>query len=64
MYAAGTYLGGMEAFGGSGYAGASPWKKFGTQLLDPMGKEGIANVGRTAMNLFSSPIQDTVKKKV
>ena len=34
-------------------AGGSPWKKFGKQLLTPMGDEGIANVGRTAMNLFS-----------
>ena len=52
MYAAGTYLGGMEAFGGEGLG----WKKFGARLLDPMStKGGISNVGRTAMNLFSSP---------
>ena len=62
MYVAGTYLGGMEAFGGSGYGnwfgkGAlgpqGAWKKFGTQLINPMGEEGIANVGRKAIELFS-----------
>jgi hypothetical protein len=55
MYAAGTYLGGMEAFGGTGYAGGAPWTKFKTQLLNPMGKEGIANVGRKAMSYFQKP---------
>jgi hypothetical protein len=69
MYAAGTYLGGMEGFGGSGYGkwfgkGAldptkGAWKKFGTQLLNPMGEEGIANVGRTAMNYFKGSPQTT-----
>jgi len=49
MYAAGTYLGGMEAFGGEGVG----WQKFGARLLDPMGPEGIANVGRTAAGWFS-----------
>jgi len=53
MYAAGTYLGGMEAFGGTGYTGGAPWTKFRTQLLNPMGTEGIANVGRTAAGWFS-----------
>jgi hypothetical protein len=55
MYVAGTYLGGTAAFGGTGYAGAAPWKKFGAQLLDPMGKEGIANIGRKAMSYFKTP---------
>jgi hypothetical protein len=58
MYAAGTYLGGTQAFGGSGYGSwgtSAPWKKFGAQLLDPMGKEGIANIGRKAMSYFQKP---------
>jgi hypothetical protein len=45
----------MEAFGGTGYAGGAPWTKFKTQLLNPMGKEGIANVGRKAMSYFQKP---------
>jgi hypothetical protein len=49
MYAAGTYLGGTAAFGGTGWGsavGQTPWKKFGAQLLNPMGKQGIGNVFR------------------
>ena len=37
LYGAGTYLGGTQAFGGTGWgsaAGQTPWKKFGAQLLD------------------------------
>jgi hypothetical protein len=47
MYAAGTYLGGTQAFGGTGWgsgAGATPWKKFGAKLLDPTGGQGIGNI--------------------
>jgi hypothetical protein len=47
MYAAGTYLGGTQAFGGTGWgsgAGATPWKKFGAQLLSPTGGQGIGNI--------------------
>jgi len=44
MYAAGTYLGGMEAFGGTGYAGGAPWTKFSKQLLNPLSGEGIGNI--------------------
>jgi hypothetical protein len=40
MYAAGTYLGGTQAFGGEGLG----WKKFGARLLDPMGGQGIGNI--------------------
>jgi len=46
MYAAGTYLGGMEAFGGTGYSGGAPWTKFGKQLLNPLGESGIANLAK------------------
>jgi len=49
MYVAGTYLGGTAAFGGTGWGsgvGATPWKKFGAQLLNPMGKQGIGNLAR------------------
>jgi len=49
MYAAGTYLGGTQAFGGTGWgsgAGATPWKKFGAKLLDPTGSQGIGNLAR------------------
>jgi hypothetical protein len=46
IYAAGTYLGGMEAFGGTGYSGGAPWTKFGKQLLNPLGESGIANLAR------------------
>jgi hypothetical protein len=56
MYAAGTYLGGMEAFGGP--QGGMGWKKFGARLLDPMTTQGgISNVGRSAMNLFTGSPQ-------
>jgi len=47
MYAAGTYLGGTAAFGGTGWGsgvGATPWKKFGAQLLSPTGGQGIGNI--------------------
>jgi len=53
MYVAGTYLGGMQAFGGEGVG----WQKFGARLLDPMGPQGIANVGRTAAGWFSGSPQ-------
>jgi hypothetical protein len=49
MYAAGTYLGGTQAFGGTGWgsgAGATPWKKFGAQLLSPTGGQGIGNLAK------------------
>ena len=49
MYGAGTYLGGTQAFGGTGWgsgAGATPWKKFGAKLLDPTGSQGIGNLAR------------------
>jgi hypothetical protein len=49
LYGAGTYLGGTQAFGGTGWgsgAGATPWKKFGAKLLDPTGSQGIGNVFR------------------
>jgi hypothetical protein len=65
MYAAGTYLGGTQGFGGSGYGkwfgkGAldptkGAWKKFGKQLLSPMGDDGIANIGRKAMSYLKKP---------
>jgi hypothetical protein len=52
MYAAGTYLGGMPAFGGGVGGKGMGWEKFIPRLLDPMSTEGgISNVGRTAMNL-------------
>jgi hypothetical protein len=55
MYVAGTYLGGMEGMGGGGYGnwfgkGAlgpqGAWTKFKTQLLNPLGESGIANLAR------------------
>jgi len=51
MYGAGTYLGGTQAFGGTGWGagagpGATPWKKFGAKLLDPTGSQGIGNLAR------------------
>jgi len=52
-YAAGTYLGGMPAFGGGVGGKGVGWEKFIPRLLDPMGEQGIGNVGRSAMNLFS-----------
>jgi hypothetical protein len=55
MYMAGTYLGGTQAFGGTGYAGGAPWTKFGKQLINPLGDEGIANIGRKAMSYFKKP---------
>ena len=58
MYTAGTYLGGMQAFGGP--QGGMGWKKFGTRLLNPMSTEGgISNIGRTAMNLVRGSPQPT-----
>jgi hypothetical protein len=49
LYAGGTYLGGMKAFGGSGIGGAGGLKKFGFEnfggrLLNPTGTDGIANL--------------------
>jgi hypothetical protein len=49
LYAGGTYLGGMKAFGGSGIGGAGGLKKFGFQnfggrLLNPTGTDGISNL--------------------
>ena len=41
LYGLGTYLGGTKALGGTGWKG---WGKFGSRLLDPMGKSGIANI--------------------
>jgi hypothetical protein len=66
MYAAGTYLGGTSAFGGTGWgsaAGQTPWKKFGAQLLSPTGGQGIGNVFNPTgglgkgkgWSMFSSP---------
>ena len=49
MYVAGTYLGGTQAFGGTGWgsaAGQTPWKKFGAQLLAPTSSQGIGNLAR------------------
>jgi hypothetical protein len=46
LYAGGTYLGGMKAFGGSGIGGAKKlgFQNFGGRLLNPTGTDGIANL--------------------
>ena len=46
LYGAGTYLGGLQAFGGSGLGAAQKFgfKNFGGRLLNPTGNDGIANL--------------------
>ena len=46
LYGAGTYLGGLKAFGGSGLGAAQKFgfKNFGGRLLNPTGTDGIANL--------------------
>jgi hypothetical protein len=46
LYAGGTYLGGMEAFGGSGISKGTSFgfKNFGKRLFSPTGTDGIANL--------------------
>jgi hypothetical protein len=46
LYGAGTYLGGMEAFGGSGISKGTSFgfKNFGKRLFSPTGTDGIANL--------------------
>jgi hypothetical protein len=49
LYGAGTYLGGMKAFGGSGIGGKEGlgnlgFQNFGGRLLNPTGTDGIANL--------------------
>lgn len=46
LYGAGTYLGGLQAFGGSGLGAGQKFgfKNFGGRLLNPTGKDGIANL--------------------
>ena len=49
LYGAGTYLGGLKTFGGSGIGGKAGLKKFGFEnfggrLLNPTGTDGIANL--------------------
>jgi hypothetical protein len=48
LYAGGTYLGGMKAFGGSGIGGTEGlgklgFEKFGKRLFSPTGTDGISN---------------------
>jgi len=49
LYAGGTYLGGMKAFGGSGIGGKTGLKKFGFEnfgkrLFSPTGTDGFSNI--------------------
>jgi hypothetical protein len=46
LYGAGTYLGGMKAFGGSGISKGTKFgfQNFGGRLLNPTGTDGIANL--------------------
>jgi hypothetical protein len=46
LYAGGTYLGGMKAFGGSGISKGTKFgfQNFGGRLLNPTGTDGIANL--------------------
>jgi hypothetical protein len=46
LYAGGTYLGGMKAFGGSGIGAANKFgfQNFGGRLLNPTGTDGISNL--------------------
>jgi hypothetical protein len=49
LYAGGTYLGGMKAFGGSGIGGAGGlgnlgFQNFGKRLFNPTGTDGITNL--------------------
>jgi hypothetical protein len=46
LYAGGTYLGGMKAFGGSGIGAAKKlgFQNFGGRLLNPTGTDGISNL--------------------
>lgn len=55
LYGAGTYLGGLKAFGGSGIGGTTGLKKFGFEnfggrLLNPTGANSISNL----LNPFKS----------
>jgi hypothetical protein len=46
LYGAGTYLGGMKAFGGSGISKGTKFgfQNFGKRLFNPTGTDGIANL--------------------